>query len=202
MQNLLEKVTREKKKFCEFKNSESKNSEPIATNNNGETQGKYPDDAAVVLGDSILNAIIQEQFSRKGRVAKVHNFRGATVDDMKHHIVSFFRKEPSFVIIHTGTNAPYLTSQKILDNLLTLKSFITDNLSNYKVVISTPSLRTDDGKAALTVSQLTNHLLQLDIDIIDNRNINARNLFNKSLHLNPTGTSRLAKNLLSSIKSF
>ena len=64
------------------------------------------------------------------------------------------------------------------------------------------TLRTDDGKAALTVSQLTNHLLQLDIDIIDNRNINARNLGNKGLHLNPTGTSRLAKNLLSSIKSF
>ena len=83
-----------------------------------------------------------------------------------------------------------------------LKSFITDKLPNCKVVISAPTLHTDDGKAALTVSQLTNHLLQLDIDIIDNRNINARNLGNKGLHLNPTGTSRLAKNLLSSIKSF
>ena len=41
IQDLLEKVTREKKKFYEFKNSESKNSEPIATNNNGETQGKF-----------------------------------------------------------------------------------------------------------------------------------------------------------------
>ena len=83
-----------------------------------------------------------------------------------------------------------------------LKSFITDNLLNCKVVISTLTLRTDDGKAALKGSQLTNHLLQLDIEIIDNRNINARNLGNKCLHLNPTGTSRLAKNLLSSIKSF
>ena len=59
-----------------------------------------------------------------------------------------------------------------------LKSFITDNLPKCKVVISTPTLRTDDRKAAFTVSQLTNHLL-LDIDIIDNRNINARNLGNK-----------------------
>ena len=83
-----------------------------------------------------------------------------------------------------------------------LKSFITDNLPNCKVVISTPALRTDDWKAALTVSQLTNHVLQIDIDIIDNRNINARNLGKKGLHLNPTDTSRLAKNLLSSIKNF
>ena len=84
-----------------------------------------------------------------------------------------------------------MTSRKILDNRLTLKSFITDNLPKCKVVISTPTLRTDDGKAALTVNQLTNHLRQLDRDIIDNRNINARNLANKSLHLHPTGTSRL-----------
>ena len=63
-------------------------------------------------------------------------------------------------------------------------------------------LRTDDGKAALTVSQLTNQLLQLDIDIFDNRNINARNLGNKGLHLDSTGTSRPAENLLNSIKSF
>ena len=95
-----------------------------------------------------------------------------------------------------------LATQEILDNLITLKSFITDKLPNCKVVISTPTLRADDWKAVLTVSQLTNDLLQLDIDIIDSRNINARNLANKGLHLNPTGTSRLTKNLLSSIKSF
>ena len=54
----------------------------------------------------------------------------------------------------------------------------------------------------LAVSQLTNHLLQLDIDIISNRNINTRKFGNKGLHLNPTDTSRLVKNLLSSINSF
>ena len=139
--------------------------------------------------------------SRKGRIVKVYNFRGATVDDIKHHVIPLLRKEPGFIIIHGGTkDAPYLTSQKILDNLLTLKSFITDNLRNCKVVISTPALRTDEQKGALTVSQLTNHLLQLDIDIIGNRNINARNLCNKGLQLNPAGTSHLAKKLLSSIK--
>ena len=76
-----------------------------------------------------------------------------------------------------------------------------ENLCNCKVVISTPTLRTDDGKETLTVNQLTNHLLQLDRAIIENRNINAKNLANKDVHLNPTGTS-LAKNLLSSIKGF
>ena len=46
MQNQPEEVIGEKKKeqFCEFKNSGNKNSDPISTNNNGETQAKYPDD--------------------------------------------------------------------------------------------------------------------------------------------------------------
>ena len=50
MQNQLEEVSKEKKeKFYEFKNSGNTNGKPIATNNNGETQGKYPDGTAVML---------------------------------------------------------------------------------------------------------------------------------------------------------
>ena len=61
MQNQLVEVIKEKKeKFYEFKNSENKSSGPVATNNNGETQEKYPDGTAVIIGDSILNGIIQE----------------------------------------------------------------------------------------------------------------------------------------------
>ena len=110
------------------------------TNNKGETQEKYPDGTAIIIGDSILNSIIQERLSRKGRVVKVHNFGVATVDDMKPHVIPLLRKEPSFIITHAGTiDAPYLTSRKILDNLIMLKSFITDKLPSYEVVISTPT---------------------------------------------------------------
>ena len=126
-------MIREKK--IEFKNSDNKNSESIATNNNGETQGKYPDGTGVIIGDSILSGIICERLSRKGRVG------GTKVDDMKHRVIPLLRKEPSLVTIHAGTNdAPYLT-WKILDNLLTLKSFITDKLPNSEVVFCTPTLR-------------------------------------------------------------
>ena len=67
VRNQLEEAIREKKeKFCKFKNSDNA-SEPIATNINGEPQGKYPDGRAVIIGDSILNDI-KERFSKKGRV--------------------------------------------------------------------------------------------------------------------------------------
>ena len=67
-------------------------------------QGRYPDGAAVIIGDSILDGIIHEQSHRKGRVIKVYNFRGAMVDDMQHHVIPLLHKEPSFIIIHASTN--------------------------------------------------------------------------------------------------
>ena len=72
MQNQLEEVIRKKKeKFYEFKTSDNKNSRPIPTNKSGETQGKYADGRAVITDDSILNAIIQERLSRKGKVQRL-----------------------------------------------------------------------------------------------------------------------------------
>ena len=62
MQTQLEEVVRGKKeKFFKLKNYNNKNSEPIATNSKGETQGKYPDGTGNITGDSILNGIIQER---------------------------------------------------------------------------------------------------------------------------------------------
>ena len=96
MRNQLEEVIRERKeKFYKLKNSGNKNSDPVATNNHaqtGETQGEYPDGTAVIVGDSFLNYIIQERLSRKGRAVKWDNFRGATVDDMNHHVIPLLRK--------------------------------------------------------------------------------------------------------------
>ena len=68
--------------------------------------------------------------------------------------------------------------------------------------ISTPTLRSDNGNATLTVNQLTNHLLQLNIDIVDNRNITSKHLSRKGLHLNESGSRSLAINCLERIKKF
>ena len=55
--------------------------------------------------------------------------------------------------------------------------------------------------ATLTVNQLTNHLLQLNIDIVVNRNIISKHLSRKGVHLNESGSRRLAIIFLESIKS-
>ena len=71
-----------------------------------------------------------------------------------------------------------------------------------KVYILTPTLRLDNGKATLMVNQITNHLLQLNIDIVDNRNIISKHLSRKGLPLNESGSRHLAINFLECIKKF
>ena len=60
----------------------------------------------------------------------------------------------------------------------------------------------DNEKATLTASQFVNHLLQLSIDIINNRNITSKNLSRKGLYLNESGSRRLEIIFLESIKKF
>ena len=83
---------------------------------------------------------------------------------------------------------------------LLCQSLVNEKLPQCKVWLSTPTLRTDNAKATLTVSQLVNHLLNLNIDVIDNRNIKNRHLSRKCLHLNDSGSKLLARNYLEKMK--
>ena len=164
---------------------------------------QWPIGTTVIVGDSILNGIVEEKLCGQGRLVKVKRFPGSTVDDLSHHIIPIIRKKPTNMIIHTGTNdAPSSTSREIQDNLLKLKALVNEKLPQCKVWLSTPTLRTDNGKATLTVSQLVNHLLNLNIDVIDNRNIKSRHLSRKGLHLNDSGSKLLARKFLEKIKLF
>ena len=71
-----------------------------------------------------------------------------------------------------------------------------------KVFISTLTLCSDHEKATLTVNQFTNHLLQVNIGIVDNRNINSKHLSRTGLHLNKSGPRHLAINFLKRIQTF
>ena len=107
------------------------------------------------------------------------------------------------MIIHIGTNnAPSSTSKEIQNNLLELKSLVNEKLPQCKVWLLTPTLRTDDGRETLIVSQLVNRLLNLNIDVISNRNIKNTHLSRKSLHLNDSGSKLLARNFLETIKLY
>ena len=67
-------------------------------------------------------------------------------------------------------------------------------------IFLTPAIRSDIAKANLTVRQLTNYLLQLKINAVDNRNITDQCIGRKGLHLNFSGAIQLAKKILNFIK--
>ena len=113
------------------------------------------------------------------------------------------QKKPTNVIIRIGTNdAPGSALRKIQDNLLKLRSLVNEKLPQCKVWLSNSTLRIDKGKATLTVSQLVNHLLNLGINVIDNRNMKSRHLSRKGLYLNDSGSKLLARKFLEKIKLF
>ena len=117
---------------------------------------------------------------------------------MQHNLVPILERNSCRLILHVRTNdAKSCTSREILDKLLQLKSFISPQC---QTIFSAPTIRSDKAKANLTVRQLTKHLLQLEIDVVDNRNITYRCIGRKGLHLNISGTIQLAKNFLNFIK--
>ena len=136
-------------------------------------------------------------------MVKVCNFLGATIEDMQHNLVPILERNPCRLILRIGTNnVESCTSREILDKLLTLKTFISKNCPQCQAIFLTPAIRLDKAKANLTVRQLTKHLMQLNIDVVDNRNITDRCIGRKGLHLNISGTIQLAKNFLNFIKMF
>ena len=84
-------------------------------------------------------------------------------------------KQPKSLFVHAVTNnAVKFTLRDILNKLLQLKSFIQEKPPDAEITIFTPTLRSDSGKAALTVTELTKNLINLKIDILENRNITGK----------------------------
>ena len=84
--------------------------------------------------------------------------------------------------------------------LLNLKKFVSEQITDCNILISTPTVRPDDEKVQLMVSQLTNHLRQLKTDIFANTNITSQHIGIMGHHFNFSGTTQLAKNFANVIK--
>ena len=160
-----------------------------------------PGTCVIIMGDSILSGLTEENLSKQNNV-RIRKFPGVTVDDFNYHVHPISRKKPKHIIVHTGTNdATRSTSREILDKLLKLKAFIKETLTETEVTFSTPPIRSDNGKA-LKIRNLCDHLLDLNMDILGNRNIASKHLGRKGLHLNKAGSTRLAKNIIYKLQKF
>ena len=91
-------------------------------------------------------------------IVKVQDFRGAKIDDLKYRLVLLLKKKSEHIILRTGTNyAVSKTSRQILDELIQLKQYIA-NIS--RLIVFRPTVRIDNGKAAIILSNFNKHLGQ------------------------------------------
>ena len=79
-----------------------------------------------------------------------------------------------------------------VDELLNLKNFIGMQLSECKVIISEPVIRTGVVVAANNVREVSKMLRFLNIYMLNNCNIETKHLGKGSLHLNEQGAKRMA----------
>ena len=192
--------------YLKQKCSEYSNKEKNDKANNDETPGNFkhawPAGTFLIVGDSILTGIDEKRVSRNNQVVKDRDFRGATIDDLKHHLVPLLKKKPEHIILHTGTNdAVSKTSRQIFDELLQLKQSILNTLPACRAIVYRPTIRSNNGKAALTLSNFNKLLGQLEVDFIDNLNIKEVHLGKKVRHLNKKGKNRLELNFLQKLRN-
>ena len=203
----LELVRKEKHAiYLKQKCSEYNNKEKHDKANNDETLGNFkhawPAGNCLIVGDSILTGIDEKLLSRNNQVVKVRDFRGVTIDDLRHHLISLLEKKPKHIILHIGTNDPVSKkSRQIIDELLQLKQYSINTLPTCRVIVSRPTIRTDNGKAALTLSNFNKLLGQLELDFIDNVHVKEGHLGKKRLHLNQKGKDRLELNFLQKLRN-
>ena len=118
----------------------------------------WPSGTCAIVGDSMANGIDEKRLQEHGNV-KVFYFSGARINDMNHHLMPIIAKQLDCLILHVGTNdATTNTSRKIIDDLLMLKSNISKQLLNCRVIVSKPTIRIDPGKENLTLRNVNKHL--------------------------------------------
>ena len=83
-----------------------------------------------------------------------------------------------------------------------LECSILKQLPNCRVIVSKPTVRIDNGKANLMLSNVNKHQETLNLECIENGNISAQHLGRKRLYLNSKGKGRLALNFLNQIRKF
>ena len=89
-------------KNIEYNNYQSQQQDKILQH-----QDIYPPGTSVIMGESILNGLIEENLSKQHNV-RIRKFPGNTVDDLNYHVHPILRKKPKHIIVHLGTNMPPL----------------------------------------------------------------------------------------------
>ena len=164
---------------------------------------KWQRNTILVASDSMLSGLDEKRLGRNKYRVKVRSFKGSTVEDMYHYLYPLLRKEPDCLVLHVGTNdCVNHTSDKVVNDLLSLKQHIEIKVPGIKVILSIPISRFYKNCTACKRVDLMRKLVDLNLPSLDNRNLVRKHVGRKGLYINDYGTARYAMNLISLIKGF
>lgn len=159
----------------------------------------------MIAGDSVLKHLQGHKISRNSRV-KVSSFPGCTTEDMHDFIKPLLRKNPDEIILHVGTNSLRScdTPRACADEIIDLATMVSRE-SPAKIALSSLVCRSDDEALAYKIAEVNTTLkdccTRKSWGFIDHSNISPSNHLNRSgLHLNKSGTSRLARNFINYLR--
>ena len=108
-------------------------------------------------------------------------------------------------MLHAGTNDAVdinTSADDIYDRLIDLKRLAESSVPGIKVSLSPPTVRSDDGLANAKLQQVRNRLKRSGVCILDNNNIVLSDISKfGGLHLKPSGTKKLAANMIAYMRS-
>ena len=109
-------------------------------------------------------------------------------------------EKPDNIIIHVRTNnAAQSTSYEMFHEIQSLRNFILKYLPSERIAISTPLLRVDKANANGINQDFKEMVKESRLDYFSHQNIKESHIDEYVLHINRTGSSILAKNLISVI---
>ena len=93
-----------KKSFNQFKSKQPIDNNMNESDSNLKHQDLYPNGTTVIVGDSIINGVIEERINQKDRLVEVRSFPGAIVADMEHYLIPIIKKKPTTIHKISETN--------------------------------------------------------------------------------------------------
>ena len=133
----------------------------------------------VIIGDSMTKHLDSRRLQRSSKTVRrvsTQTYRGATIEDMKHHIRPSLARKPNEIILHVGTNdIANKEPEEIVNGIADIVNIIHEESPATKPVLSEIMLRTDKPSYKPVIGKI-NYQLQCycqghNLDLIQHSNL-------------------------------
>ena len=154
-----------------------------------------------IASGSMLNQMDEKRLSTNSMDVKVRSHGGCKIRCMYTHLPEIFKDKPEYILFHIGTNdCSEKTSDEVLRELKRLTDYVKKVYPTTIIIISLPTVRTDNTRSRTIQRNLTTKLKRSYYPILDNSNILETDLGKKGLHFNNFGNRKMLGNIISLIK--